>query len=452
MPFTQDTPIEDYYPYFLSFNMAHVCNFRCTYCSYHSKILSSDKRRIKANKYILPADHFYRQVNILKEAYDEVGKPFQINLSGLGEPFMNRELISMVQFLNDSGIPFGVVTNYSKLATPHIESLVDLGVKVIHTNMDGGDKETYEKTRPGANYDISISNIRNTMEYIEKTNANSRLHIHFIVTPWNYRELIPFFDLMHELGVKNTYVKMVVEMEYDTSDIFFKSFEQQSELFDAIREAKQYAQSLGIQMGTAPYVEIYAGINTKPLRVMLENTTLCYTPIDGMWFNFGPLHYTDEQLLGNVNVVCPLRVQDDFHSLGNLYKDDFRDIINRRARLDILKDMQEKKIRECCKSCEYHYLKVYETLEEKVAQCDSMMAQAASAVDQNDLPAAEEGFSKVLEIDACHTEAHAGLARLYIQSNRPEQALSHAREARRFSPDNDEYEKLVNMAQHILEG
>jgi len=440
--FTHDTPLHNYYPAFIAFNMTHRCNYRCTYCPYHSQVLSKGDNRLVAKGYTLGFDAFKAQLDILQRNYMAVGRNFQVNFSGLGEPFLNPDLLDMMRVTAESGLRFGVVSNYSRLVTPHIESMIDMGISLIHTNLDGADPATYEATRPGAKYQTTLKNISRTSEYISLKNSQAKIHVHYILTPENTDELWSFLDIMHELGVSRIAVKMVVAMEYKTDGVFYQKFEEHHDLFDAIRESKAKAARMGIEMALPIYCQVLAKVNDKPLRHLKEQSTLCYTPIDAMWVNFGPMHYQETDLMGNVNLACPMRTLPEHFSWGNLMRDDFIDIINHPSRIRLMGSLQKNELHEKCLSCEYQYLKIRKLITERLAQADRFCTKGANKLGKGRLGEAQRHFEQALRIDPCHQEAHAGLCALLARRSNPAEAEREAKQAAAFGRLQPEFASL----------
>ncbi len=443
--------IENRLPAFIGLNTTHICNFQCTYCPYHSRVLTSNKPNVKARKFTLSKEVFFDQIRTLIDFYKKNDASFSLNFSGLGEPFLNRDLIPMMEFSHAHGIRFSVVSNFSQPISQHIEHCVDMGINAFNTNLDGGSKKEYEATRPGSNFETTLANLEKASNYISKRDASTKINLHFIITPQNVHTLEKVIQIAYDLGIKNFIAKMVVEMEYSTDGLFFKNFESHNELFEIIKSAERVATSLGINFSLPLYSAILADLHREPLEDIYNKPVPCWTAFDCMWLNFGQMHFTEEELIGNMSLVCPMRKSSKY-MFGNLRRNNLSDIINNRYRLTLMKALHEKKFPATCRQCEYNYLHIYKIISKRLDNCEAACQSGEQNLFSGNLEKALINFTRAMEEDHCSPDANHGIARTLAAMGQYGKALSHIKKAVEFRPNNISFIKTQREIQGLLEG
>ncbi len=420
--------IKDRLPSFIGINTTHVCNLKCVYCPYHSRKLAKGIPAVRAPNFMLNKGIFGKQITKLWQFYEENGESFSINFSGLGEPFLNPHLIPMMEKARSLSIPFSVVSNFSLPAAPYIERCIDLGIKAINTNLDGGNKREYEETRPGSCFETTLANIEKASSFIAKKQSATSLNLHFIITPQNIHSLKKVIKIAHDLGIKNFFAKMVVEMEYSTDGLFFKDFESQNEIFGIIKEGNKLAEKVGINFNQPLYSAILTNLHKEPLEDILTKPVPCWTAFDCMWLNFGQIQFTERELLGNMSLCCPLRRYKKY-MFGNIHNDSLWKIINNHHRLHLMKALHEKKFPARCKNCEYNYLRIYKTIAKKIDRCAAACNRGEMELYSGHPDRAHKNFKDALSHDHCSPQANFGLARSLEAMGKYRDALYHIEKA-----------------------
>ena len=86
----------------------------------------------------------------------------RIRLFLLGEPLLHRELIPMIRYCKQIGIPsVEISTNAVLLDEAASEELIKAGLDELVISIDGADAEPYEAVRRGAVYEEVAENVRN---------------------------------------------------------------------------------------------------------------------------------------------------------------------------------------------------------------------------------------------------------------------------------------------------
>jgi len=96
----------------------------------------------------------------------------RIRLFLLGEPLLHRELIPMIEYAKQIGIPSAEIsTNAVLLDADHSRQLIAAGLDEIVFSLDGADAATFESIRIGANYEQVMGNIHRFFEIREQMRA-----------------------------------------------------------------------------------------------------------------------------------------------------------------------------------------------------------------------------------------------------------------------------------------
>lgn len=121
-----------------------------------------------------------------------------------GEVFMLpgfRELIDEVAASVDRPI-ISINSNGTLINEEWAQRIVRVPFQNVTISIDGGKKETYEKMRRGAHFDVVIDNIRR-IQSLKKQLGSSfpRLDVFYVLMRSNYREISQFLELMQDLGI-----------------------------------------------------------------------------------------------------------------------------------------------------------------------------------------------------------------------------------------------------------
>lgn len=121
-----------------------------------------------------------------------------VSLSLTGEPLLNEDIISIIEYISSKNIGVSFPTNFSvKLSNEKIERLVKSGLDSITISLDGASEETYTKFRTGGNFNLITNNVKLISDTKKKLGfKRPRIIWKFIIFDYNRHEI--------EI-VKNTY-------------------------------------------------------------------------------------------------------------------------------------------------------------------------------------------------------------------------------------------------------
>lgn len=86
-----------------------------------------------------------------------------------GEPLLNSDIFSMIQYAKQKGFKVMTSTNAMLLTQENAHRLIGSGLDVLTISLDGTSKEVYETIRKGGDYETVTENI----EYFIKQKGNS---------------------------------------------------------------------------------------------------------------------------------------------------------------------------------------------------------------------------------------------------------------------------------------
>lgn len=160
------------------------CNLECAICP-----------RINA----LP-EQKTMSLDVLKKIAQNI-RPRSVELSGLGEPFMNPALLEMVAYLKKQGAYVSTTTNFL-IGAQMTGGIIASGLDRIKISLDASNAEGYKAVRHNDHFDRIIEGIRD----LGKAGRSSAVRgpaveIRSVITPDNIRQTVDMVELARKLGV-----------------------------------------------------------------------------------------------------------------------------------------------------------------------------------------------------------------------------------------------------------
>lgn len=134
-------------PWEIYLQISRRCNLRCAMCGHEVW---------QSNSGIMEQAVFDR---ILSEAKANGIDTLHI-LSGQGEPLLHPKVFDMLAQAVAEGFKVGIVTNGTPLTPARIERLAGLGLAYVQLSFAGWDKQSYEGTYVGANFERTLENLK----------------------------------------------------------------------------------------------------------------------------------------------------------------------------------------------------------------------------------------------------------------------------------------------------
>ena len=131
--------------------------------------------------------HFTRKMSlkIFEEVLDKIvpkyGKPI-VGLSGSGEATMAKDLAEYVKAVKTRGLVVFMYSNGARIKGDYMKGVIDAGIDFVRFSFIGYNKEKYLEWMDVDNFDLLKSNIKETIEYIKKTNSKCNISTYHLIT------------------------------------------------------------------------------------------------------------------------------------------------------------------------------------------------------------------------------------------------------------------------------
>lgn len=173
------------YPFDVIAETANICNLRCSMCFQSDAALSISKT---SQISLMPMATF-------KKIADECAKcrvP-ALKLSWRGEPMLNDNFTEMIRYSKSVGIlEVTSLTNATLMNERISNEIVKAKLDQLIISVDGFSKETYEKIRVGADYNVVLSNIE-TLVRIRGKSRKPFIRIQYTESDINRHETDEFY-------------------------------------------------------------------------------------------------------------------------------------------------------------------------------------------------------------------------------------------------------------------
>ena len=182
-------------PAHLTMEISSACQLRCPLCPIGTDSLTRKPQSMTMETY--------------KTVVDEIGDSlYHINLNGMGEPTLNKNIEEMIEYGKKKGIYVDLYTNLQLQDQNMIEGLIKSKLDAVLIAVDGATKESYEKYRVGGKFETILENIRYLVEARKRLQSTTpEINVQFINFDYNHSELNQMKELVRDLGADNLYVK-----------------------------------------------------------------------------------------------------------------------------------------------------------------------------------------------------------------------------------------------------
>jgi MoaA/NifB/PqqE/SkfB family radical SAM enzyme len=193
-------------PMSVSIEPTTSCNLRCPECP-------SGLRAFTRATGMLTKEGFQAILNPLKKQLWAINFYFQ------GEPFLNKELLSMVRLAADEGIYTATSTNAHYFTTEVAEATVKSGLHRLIISLDGTSQDTYEQYRIGGNLKKVIEGTKHVIEAKNRLKSSTpHIIFQFLVVRPNEHQTDDALKLANELGVDEVRFKTAQVYDYENGN------------------------------------------------------------------------------------------------------------------------------------------------------------------------------------------------------------------------------------------
>jgi radical SAM protein with 4Fe4S-binding SPASM domain len=264
--------------------------------------------------------------------------PYLIDLllQGFGEPLMCKDFFNMVEYCKEHRISVSTVTNGTLLNNATIQKIIDSGIDFMAISVDGANPETFEHIRKGSNFFKVIENTRNLI-HIRGNRKKPKVFFNFTGSQYNIKELPDVLRLAKESGVDALRAIEAYEFDYDEIANRMKEKELSKNNIETrkiINETMLEAKKISIPFFWDGRTGRNNGksINGRGCSANLFRT--CYINYNG-------------------NITTCTYANPDKDSLGNIFKQNFKEIWNNDAYISLRKAYFKNIFPSYCTACTF---------------------------------------------------------------------------------------------------
>lgn len=164
-----------------------ICNFSCKTC-FPAPRDHKNKREISFKRF--------------KEIFDSCEYAHRLVLCAWGEPFMVRDIFSMLDYAKTQNCEVGIVTNMSLVNEEISKKLIRSRLDNLFISFDAAEPELFEKIREGSEFKAVVNNIK-ILNRLKREHRSQNPKLSFVVTAMreNMGEISEIIGLAHQLGV-----------------------------------------------------------------------------------------------------------------------------------------------------------------------------------------------------------------------------------------------------------
>jgi radical SAM protein with 4Fe4S-binding SPASM domain len=197
------SPVQWGLPLSVALEPTTSCNLRCPECP-------SGLRAFTRPTGMLQNDFF-------RDTIDQLHKEvFYLIFYFQGEPYLNPEFLSMVQYASQKGMYTATSTNAHYLTDDNARKTVESGLDRLIISIDGTTQEVYEQYRVGGKLDKVLEGARNIVKWKKELKSKTPfVFFQFLVVKPNEHQLEEVKHLAREVGVDEVRYKTAQVYDYE---------------------------------------------------------------------------------------------------------------------------------------------------------------------------------------------------------------------------------------------
>lgn len=181
-----DLPVEaGYRPVDFQISVEGYCNLKCTMCPRGDPKFKDNEMPYETYTKILDKVEFVKTVE----------------LTGLGEPLLHKDLFRMIEYARKRKMNTVVTTNATLLNDKNIEKVLSSGLTILHVSIDSADPEVFKQIRVGTTLEKVTGNLRKLIERRNNVGSKLRVVVNSILMMRNYRQVEDMVRLCADAGV-----------------------------------------------------------------------------------------------------------------------------------------------------------------------------------------------------------------------------------------------------------
>jgi pyrroloquinoline quinone biosynthesis protein E len=255
-----------------------------------------------------------------------------VKLQGMGEPFLNTEILEMIDFCNQKGIYSTIYNNGTVLNEVIIKELFKSPPSFLVFSLDTPGREAYKVIRGKDMFEKVIENIKLTVFERNKIGSATEINIWCVLNKYNIMDVSNLVGLAKELGVDNVGIQTKLtcfgkaELKKKNDCIEISIFDQ--EIMEYLDKAVELAKNINQNIDL--YRDDYFS-KSKPCNLIKHST---YVSVEGEI------------------VPCCIIADPSIVSMGNIHNvNSINDIWNNKLYRNLRKNLYENRLPSFCKNC-----------------------------------------------------------------------------------------------------
>lgn len=258
------------YPIHLQLESTDACNLNCTTCS----------RDVLIEKATLLDEKLWRSI------IDEM-RPTNINVSGIGEPFLHPDIYEIISYAKARGAGVNCATNFTRVHDNH-KKLVECGIDQLKVSIDATDPETFRLIRGEDSWQEIVDNIREVNRWKKKLGSTTpSVRFNFALQRFNYLQCVDLVELANDLEVDGIYFQFLSYVDMEDRKAILTGDMSKEKLLELVNESDRRARDYGIQTNLDLWHRDFEMFWNKmlPLEEYEMNDKRCYMPWISTWLS-----------------------------------------------------------------------------------------------------------------------------------------------------------------------
>ncbi len=314
-------------PAHLQIEVTNNCNLHCQTC--HRDKLYPQTTTMSLSQF--------------KTAYDNI-RPPKINVSGLGEPFLNPQIFDIIKYAKENGSAVNCATNFTVTGNK-INKIIESGIDQLKISIDAASAATFLKIRKLDMHSTLIKNINELNRMKREIEApKPDIRFNFALQRDNIDELLDTVEMAKSLGVKAMYIQFLSYIGREDRKSFLVGNMSPEKVKQVLtktdRLTKQYGIATNISMWMSEF-DIFIN-NMQPIHLFNANNRPCYFPWFSTWVDAN----------GDVRPCPVIPWQKGTAIMGNIFREDFSAIWNNSKYRNLRRALARgDRPTDVCKSC-----------------------------------------------------------------------------------------------------
>lgn len=318
-------------PIHLQIEVSTFCNLACVMCP-HPTMIKNPRHMTLAQ---------------FRKVFDTL-QPLKISLSGLGEPFLNPEMLAIIRYASQNGAATITTSNLTVITPELARGIVQSGLGLLKGSIDSTNSETYLAVRQRdmhAQVLQALENLRNAKRELGATTPAVRLQ--FVMQRSNFREIPHILDLSREYGVDAVNfqpLELATEEFVDEALVADLVGDMDKDEFrDILELSAAKAKQSGVATNLNSLFRDFEGVWAKyRLRKCPDPpSAICLMPWSSVYITVD----------GDVRPCCSFPLTTEA-TLGNIFTDDFMQVWNSPRYQGLRKSFRQgKRPFKICRNC-----------------------------------------------------------------------------------------------------